>query len=481
MQLARRFFAINLAVVLTTIAITLLATLLFMAAYSTLFGFSVGGDQLDRMLFLRANLLDIQKKAQSLSFEQLLSPPYQEQLAAQAMAAGAELFILKNRQILFTTSSLSELDVNYSLMHTSPGSPPVTLKLAGQTYLGARADYALPGGEEGVLLLLAPIQFHHNFFFHLILFTTVFFGLTFLAMNAWVSFRFFRQIISPIGRLKKAAEKISQGDLNWEIGEEGEGEIRELCQALEVMRLKLKESILLQQKYDENRAFLISSISHDLKTPVTSIIGYIDGIIDGVARTPEKIAAYLETARSKALQVNALIDDLLLYSRLDMNQIRYHFELTDLKGYLEDCLADNAYDFKKSNIDLSLTLQVEGPLWAKIDREKLKRVIQNILDNAKRYMDKDEGKVEIILRKTSSSAVIEIKDNGRGVAEEDLPHIFDRFYRADPARKSTEGSGLGLAIAKQIVEDHGGHIWAKSRLGEGTSLLISLPKADERL
>lgn len=476
MQLVKRFFAINAVVVLVTIIITLLAALLFVAAYSALSGFSVDGENLDRLLLARATLLDIQRTAQNLSFEQLTSPPHQERLVAQAVAAGAELFILKNRQILFSTSSLSELDISYSLMHTSPESPSHTLELAGQTYLWARTDYPLPGGEEGVLLLLAPIPNNYSFPFYLALFTAIIFGLTFLSMNAWVSYRFFRQIIAPLSRLKKAANQISQGDLNWEIGEEGEGEIRELARTLEMMRLKLKESIHMQQKYDENRTFLISSISHDLKTPVTSIIGYIDGIRDGVARTPEKIAAYLDTARSKALQVNALIDDLLLYSRLDMNQIRYHFERTDLTAFLEDCLADNAYDFKKANISLSLTLQAPGPQWAKIDREKLKRAIQNILDNAKKYMDKGEGRVEIILRETPSTAVIEIKDNGKGVAEEDLPHIFDRFYRADPARRDPEGSGLGLAIAKQIVEDHGGHIWAKSRRGEGTSLLIALPK-----
>jgi signal transduction histidine kinase len=98
------------------------------------------------------------------------------------------------------------------------------------------------------------------------------------------------------------------------------------------------------------------------------------------------------------------------------------------------------------------------------------------LDNAIRYMDKADGRVEIILRETPSSAVIEIRDNGRGIPEGDLPHIFDRFYRADPARKNADGSGLGLAIAKQIVEGHEGHIWVRSEAGEGTSMLISLKK-----
>jgi len=110
-----------------------------------------------------------------------------------------------------------------------------------------------------------------------------------------------------------------------------------------------------------------------------------------------------------------------------------------------------------------------------IDRERFKRVIQNILDNAKKFMEKADGQVDIILRETRTSAIIEIRDNGKGIPENDLPHIFERFYRADPSRKS-DGSGLGLAIAKQIVEGHEGKIWVRSTVGEGTRMMISLKK-----
>jgi signal transduction histidine kinase len=241
------------------------------------------------------------------------------------------------------------------------------------------------------------------------------------------------------------------------------------------MRIKLKESVYLQQKYDENRKFLVSSISHDLKTPVTSIKGYIEGIIDGVAKTPEKMKEYLETARSKAILVNAMIDDLLLYSKLDLNQIPYHFEKTDLEQYFEDCVSDHRYEYEKANIKLALISELKETVFVLIDRERFKRVIQNILDNAKKFMEKADGQVDIILRETRTSAIIEIRDNGKGIPENDLPHIFERFYRADPSRKS-DGSGLGLAIAKQIVEGHEGKIWVRSTVGEGTRMMISLKK-----
>ena len=230
----------------------------------------------------------------------------------------------------------------------------------------------------------------------------------------------------------------------------------------------------MQQKYDDNRKFLVSSISHDLKTPVTSIKGYIEGIIDGVAKTPEKMEEYLETARSKAILVNAMIDDLLLYSKLDLNQLPYHFEKSNLASYFEDCVADHKYECEKANLSLALINELKEPVKVLIDRERLKRVVQNILDNAMTYAEKTNGKIDIILRETRTSAIIEIKDNGNGIPEDKLPFIFERFYQVDPSRKS--GSGLGLAIAKQIIEGHDGKIWAKSAAGEGTGIMISLKK-----
>lgn len=304
------------------------------------------------------------------------------------------------------------------------------------------------------------------------------FILVFIVLNLWVSSRFSRGIIAPVVRLRDAAVTISQGDLSGGIAEEGEGEVLELARSLEQMRIKLKESIYIQQRYDENRKFLLSSISHDLKTPVTAIRGYIEGILDGVAATPEKQQQYLEIACSKALQVSNMIDDLLLYSKLDLNQLPYHFEITDLRRYFEDCLEDYRYAYVQAGVELTLSDRLQKPVMIRIDRERFKRVMQNILDNALKHVPQDNsgGKVELILRETRTSAIIEVRDNGPGIPEEHLPHIFERFYRGDCSRTNAESSGLGLAIAKQIVEGHEGRIWAVSKPGEGTRMMISLRK-----
>ncbi|MGG1550923.1 sensor histidine kinase [Paenibacillus ferrarius] len=474
MNFTKRFFTMNALALLATIGLTLLAVVIFIAAYTRMFGQEVQTKEFQRAFEVRAAISDIQQRAQALSFDQLLDKQYQTDLARQMSALGASAVIVKNREVIYATTNFTKMDIEKSLILSSQPSGPSTLELHGDNYQLARVDYKLPSGEAGVLLLLAPIKMNTAFFWLLGGFTLGFFTLVFLAMNFWVSYRFARGIVSPISRLKDAARAISEGDLSRGIAEEGEGEVRELCRTLELMRIKLKESVYLQEKYDDNRKFLVSSISHDLKTPVTSIKGYIEGIIDGVAKSPEKLAEYLDIARSKAILVNAMIDDLLLYSKLDLNQLPYHFEKSDVVAYFEDCIADYRYEFEKANVAIELINELESQVAVRIDRERLRRVVQNILDNALMVVEKDRGRIAIILRETRTSAIIEIRDNGKGIPEAKLPYIFERFYQADPSRKS--GSGLGLAIAKQIVEGHEGKIWATSQEGKGTRIMISLKK-----
>ncbi|BFT76170.1 sensor histidine kinase [Paenibacillus sp. P36] len=474
MHLTKRFFTMNALAVLLSVGLTVLAVIIFVAAYTKVFGREADTKEVQKAFEVRAAISEIKREAQPLKFEQLLDTKFQQELANRVNALDASAIILKNREVVYATQNFNRIDIERSLMLSDNQATRDEVELAGKTYMITRVDYKVQAGDPGVLLLLAPIKLKTNFFVLLGIFTVSVFTVVFLLTNFWVSYRFSRGIISPISRLKAAANKISEGDLSQGIAEEGEGEVRELCRTLELMRIKLKESVYMQQKYDDNRKFLVSSISHDLKTPVTSIKGYIEGIIDGVAKTPEKMDEYLETARSKAILVNAMIDDLLLYSKLDLNQLPYHFEKSDLESYFEDCVADHKYEYEKANLSLSLINELNEPVKVLIDRERLKRVIQNILDNAMTYVEKADGKIEIILRETRTSAIIEIKDNGKGIPENKLPHIFERFYQVDPSRKS--GSGLGLAIAKQIVEGHDGKIWAKSAVGEGTQIMISLKK-----
>lgn len=475
MRLTGRFFAMNAAAVVISLFITALAAIVFAALYTKLVGPRGSAEELQRILETRAGMAALRAEAEAMEFEQLLEPQHQEWLGERVRALGAEAVILRDRMPLYATSPLDAVTIEEALIYSGGQSTVDTLDLGGVTHMIARVDYGLPSGRHGVVLLLAPVRLQTGYYVVLGVFLAVVFALSFLLANYFVSRRFSRGIIAPVVRLKEAAVNIGNGELDFGIAEEGEGEVRELCRMLELMRIKLKESVYWQEKYDENRRFLVSSISHDLKTPVTSIIGYLDGILDGVASTPQKQKEYVETARSKALLVNAMIDDLLLYSRLDMNQVPFHLEPTDVRAFFEDCMADVSYMFSRRGVALTLAVEFEEPVYVRMDRERFQRVIQNILDNCLKYMDKEDGRVDVLLRKTRTSAIMEIRDNGRGIPESEVPRIFDRFYRVDPSRSRTGGTGLGLAIARQIVEGHDGRIWARSAEGEGMSVIISLP------
>jgi signal transduction histidine kinase len=296
--------------------------------------------------------------------------------------------------------------------------------------------------------------------------------------NGLLTYFVSRSIVRPLKALKRAAEQIKDGNLDYVVKSNSTDEIGELFVAFEQMRGKLKHSIDLQLQYEENRKELISNISHDLKTPVTSIKGYVEGILDGVADTPDKLDKYVKTIYAKATDMDRLIDELFLFSKLDLHNVPFHFEKVDLSRFLEDCTEELQFDLNEKGISLTFNLPKDTAFQVVADREKLKRVVLNLLENAVKYMDQPQGHIIIRLLEQEDLVLVQIKDNGQGIPEDALPYIFERFYRADPSRNSnTGGSGLGLAIVKQIIEGHGGEIRATSEIGVGTSIFFTLKKA----
>ncbi|MEN6351752.1 MAG: HAMP domain-containing sensor histidine kinase [Syntrophomonas sp.] len=300
-----------------------------------------------------------------------------------------------------------------------------------------------------------------------------------LIVNFIISYRVASNIIKPLGILNKATNEISRGNLDHAIEIPSEDEVGELCRSYETMRLQLKEARRMSQNYEKNRKELIANISHDLKTPITSIRGYVQGIMEGVASTPEKESKYIQTIYSNAVEMDRLIDELFLFSKLDLKQLAFDFEEVNIEDFLHDCVEDKGYELEIKGISLSLASTYSARALVLADRQRLQRVINNIIVNVEQHQDpaKDQATLEIILSEYPDEAVIEIKDNGQGISPENLPYIFNRLYRGDPARtRQSKGSGLGLSIAKQIVEAHGGRIWAQSELNKGTSIFFTLKK-----
>ena len=310
-----------------------------------------------------------------------------------------------------------------------------------------------------------------------LLFTaTVILVFTALSIGLWI----YRSIATPLVKLKKATQNIKEGNLDFVLDVEGNDEFSELCQDFEEMRKRLKESAEEKIILDKENKELISNISHDLKTPITAVKGYVEGIMDGVADTPEKMDRYVKTIYNKTNEMDHLINELTFYSKIDTNRIPYTFSKLNVEDYFSDCAEEVGLELETRGIELVYANYVESGVQVIADGEQIRRVIHNLISNAIKYMDKPKGIIQIRIKDVGDFIQVEIEDNGKGIAAKDIVYIFDRFYRTDVSRNSSKGgSGIGLSIVKKILEDHGGKVGASSRLGIGTILYIVVRKYQE--
>ncbi len=287
-------------------------------------------------------------------------------------------------------------------------------------------------------------------------------------------------LVNPLKKLKGATQSIKEGNLDFTISTDSGDEIQELFENFEEMRYILKESAEAKVENDRENKELISNISHDLKTPITAVKGYVEGIIDGVADTPEKMDKYIRTIYNKANEMDALINELTLYCKIDTNRIPYTFNKINVASFFEDCAEELSFELESKNIDLEYKNNVERDVLIIADSEQITRVVNNIVGNSVKYIDKERGHIKIRIKDVGDFVQVEIEDNGKGIAQKDIPMIFDRFYRTDASRNSAQGgSGIGLSIVKKIVEDHGGKVWASSKESEGTTMYFVLRKYQE--
>lgn len=305
---------------------------------------------------------------------------------------------------------------------------------------------------------------------------TVILVFTALSIGLWI----YRSIATPLVKLKKATQNIKDGNLDFVLEVDGDDEFSELCRDFEEMRKRLKESAEEKVLLDKENKELISNISHDLKTPITAVKGYVEGIMDGVADTPEKMDRYIKTIYNKTNEMDHLINELTFYSKIDTNRIPYTFSKLNVEDYFSDCAEEVGLELETRGIELVYANYVESGVLVIADGEQIRRVIHNIISNAVKYMEKPKGIIQIRVKDVGDFIQVEIEDNGKGIAAKDLAYIFDRFYRTDVSRNSSKGgSGIGLSIVKKILEDHGGKVWATSRLGIGTIMYFVLRKYQE--
>ncbi|MCI6996443.1 MAG: HAMP domain-containing histidine kinase [Eubacterium sp.] len=343
-----------------------------------------------------------------------------------------------------------------------------------------QVDFEFPDDTEGSAFVMikadAMVPRMQNMMLNLVLIVILILAVTAFGLCTWT----YHGVITPLTQLKIATKNIKEGNLDFTVEKMGVEEIGNLCEDFEEMRKRLKQSNEEKLAFDKENRELISNISHDLKTPITAVKGYVEGIMDGVADTPEKMNRYIRTIYNKANEMDRLINELTFYSKIDTNRIPYTFNKIHVKDYFEDCIDDLSVELESSGVSLTYFDYLEEDAIVIADAEQLKRVINNIISNSLKYMNKPRGVINIRLRDVGDFIQIEIEDNGKGIAQKDLVNIFDRFYRTDASRNSSKGgSGIGLSIVKKIMEDHGGQVWATSKEGTGTTMYLALRKYQE--
>lgn len=295
------------------------------------------------------------------------------------------------------------------------------------------------------------------------------------------SFQMRKNLMRPLETLKEAVNQISEGHYGYTIEGYHPNMVADLMDSFNQMSLELKESHDLKLRYENNRKELIAGISHDLKTPITSILGYLEGIREGVADNPEKLKTYMDIIYGNARYTNRLIDDLFLFSKLEINQLVFHFETVQIGHYFTDIFEEKKLELEESGATVTYSNEltsVQNDMMLSLDSKMIYRVVSNLITNAIKYNDKNQLQISMALKCLSEDpkeVLVEISDNGQGIVQEQLDQIFDSFYRADATRnKDIGGTGLGLSIAKRLVEAHGGRIWATSEVGIGTTFCFTL-------
>lgn len=392
------------------------------------------------------------------------------------------LVIRKGNQIIYKTDKLISIKSADDLPSFEPSNIHVrdTISYGKYYFSYVKFDLYFDDQEKGSIFVIKKVSPYVALSKNLFPILIGVLLILLIATNGILNYLVTRSIVKPLQSLKLATEEIRDGNLNFKVVARTKDEIGQLSMAYEEMRQRLKDSIDLQLRYEENRKELISNISHDLRTPITAIKGYVEGIRDGVADTPQKMDKYLSTIYWRTMDMDSLIDDLFLFSKLDLKKIRFNFEEIDMVRYIKYFIEELSWDFEEQGIKIQSNVDLDSHELVIADREKLKRVFVNIIQNSLKHMKKNEKILRFSVANIGKHIEIEISDNGNGIEPASHPYIFDRFYREDSARNtSTGGSGLGLAIAKQIISEHGGEIWVKSEVGKGTSIFFTLRYANK--
>lgn len=468
MSIKDRIFHSNIIIMAISL-ILLLAVVIFSTSY-----FLKKGNEEDN-----ADLIDnsIENIIYMFEYNIPLSADYST-LSLTCRKSGYSLIININGENVFISdekapSRLEELNLpdNISMKSTvvySLSDVTVVVKkfnISGDMY----SFYAIstPKQEDGILFAqVLPFVLIIGFFAILIL----------LIVNRILTKRLVDKIMIPINKLNEGAMRISIDNLDVPVEYTGEIEFERVCRTFNEMQKAIKENRTKMVAYEQSRTDMVTGISHDLRTPLTSIKGYVKGILDGVADTPKKRTEYLSIIYSTAEDMNMLLDKLFTFSKVETGKMPFKFIRFNIGEYIEKYVAE------RETVLLDKGVQIKAYVPPRLsenlyDIDQIKRVLDNLVENTMKYAGKEKIKIDIYISETDKSQIIIFGDDGCGVEEEKIPLIFTRFYRCDEAR-TMEGNGVGLYIVKYIVEAHKGKIQAVN--DKGLKIIMEFPKGENK-
>ncbi|MBT2218082.1 HAMP domain-containing histidine kinase [Virgibacillus dakarensis] len=478
MSIKKRLFFSNASMILMPIIVIIIIVFLLNIVIFNGVGSSKGGfkQYWQKTDGASTEIYNELQKTASLDPDKFSNDTYIKSLTERLNEENIEAVIRKGNEILFISNKQMSNLKNNLPDFGDRGYNPAGSWVGNGHFSTIQYDFYFNDSSKGSIFLLVPsasfVKFARTFFPILFIGLILLFVLTNIMLSTLVS----RSILRPVRLLSEAAENIKGGNLNFHIKSNNHDELGKLVNSFDTMREQLKESIELRDKYEHNRKEMITNISHDLKTPITSILGYVEGIQDGVAKSAQKQKEYLATIHSKALYVNRLIEELSLYSNLDVKKLPFHFEADDIFAFIQDYLNDINDELSEKDIRVTFDSE-DSHVKVCMDRDKIVRVLENIIFNSVKYMNKGFGEITTSIIEQEKMVKVSIRDNGPGVSEDEISTIFNRFYRTDPSR-STAGSGLGLAIASQIIKAHGGEIWAENLSIGGLCVHFTLKKTE---
>lgn len=298
-----------------------------------------------------------------------------------------------------------------------------------------------------------------------------------LLTNRFLTRFVFRRIEEPLEILTSGVHQIRDGNLDYRIAYDRQDEFAPICKDFNEMAGRLQDSVHRIQQQEESRKELIAGISHDIRSPLTAIKAYVEGLLDGVAKTPQVQRKYLETVKTKAEELNHIVSQLFLFSKMELGEYPENPQMIRLDEVITETVSTLREEYVQKGLSIETALE---PACLYADPVQVERITVNILENSLKYKDKERGRVRILLRREDGGILLSFADDGPGVPPAALPHLFEVFYRSDPARGHPgKGSGLGLAIVANAVSRMDGT--AEARIGElgGLEIRMRFPEGDE--